>query len=104
MNELMHADIFFFITTIIVVLFGIVGLILAYYIVGITREVRYIARKVREESDNVSEDIAEIRGKLRESGMRFGGFLRTMASFFVGRIMSRPKKKSSSKRHVDDAE
>jgi hypothetical protein len=96
MNNLIHADIFFFITSVIVILFAIIGLVAAFYIVRILHSVRYIADKIKEESDNVSEDIAELREKIKDGGAKFGGIARTIAMFFLGKATSRRRRKSSS--------
>ncbi len=86
MNTLIHADIFFFITTIIALIAAIFGVIVAYYIILILRYVLYIVEKVRDESDNVSDDIAELRGRIKESEIKFSAIIRTIASFFFGKV------------------
>lgn len=94
MNSLLQADIFFFITTVIVLIFAVIGLIAAYYIVHILRSVRYIADKVKIESDHVTDDIHELRGRLKEGGAKFSTIIRTLASFFFAKATSKRKRKT----------
>ncbi len=67
MEAVLKADVFFFVTTIAVVILTILGIIIGVYLVRILREVEYIARVAREEVDELSEDISEIAGNIKES-------------------------------------
>src|SRR6185369_15127233 len=48
MQDIIHADIFFFITSIAVVIFTIIAAIVGMYMIGIMRDVRQITRRVRD--------------------------------------------------------
>jgi F0F1-type ATP synthase assembly protein I len=74
MEEVLKADVFFFVTTIAVVILTILGIIISVYLVRILREVEYIARVAREEVDELSDDITEIADGIKESveGLREG--------------------------------
>ncbi|MES3006000.1 MAG: hypothetical protein V4664_03585 [Patescibacteria group bacterium] len=94
METLIHADIFFLITSIVVVFFAIVVLVALYYVIHILRSVRYVVDKIRSESDHVSEDIAQLRGQIKERGLKFGTIFRTLAAFSIGKVGTRRRRMS----------
>lgn len=67
MEEVLKADVFFFVTTVAVMILTILGIIISVYLVRILREVEYIARVAREEVDELSDDITEIADDIKES-------------------------------------
>lgn len=78
MEEVLKADVFFFVTTIAVAIFTVFGTIVGIYIVRILREVEYMARVARKEVEIVASDIGDISESLKKSveGMRgIGGIL-----------------------------
>lgn len=81
MDTLIRADIFFFITSVVVVILGILFAIVLAYAVYILREVKEIVRIVRRESELLSEDIADLREKVVTEGFRWSfifGFMRKL--------------------------
>lgn len=99
MDTLIHADIFFFVTTILVVVLAILAAILVFYVIKIARSVFSITETVRKESENVAEDIKAFRQKVRDDSenMRgFGGFFRKilMGSSIFRQAAKRSKKKA----------
>lgn len=80
MNDFLKMDIFFVVTTIVAVLLGAFVLVALYYLIRILKSVDHLAKNVSEESDNVREDITELRGKVRDEGMK----LKHLADFFAG--------------------
>ena len=61
MNDFMKQDIFFFVTTIAVVLLTLLLAILMIYIIKITRDVKYILQKAKTEADLISQDLSDLR-------------------------------------------
>lgn len=97
MDKLIQADVFFFITGTVVIFIGIIVLIVSFYVIRILHSVRYIAKKIQSESDHVSEDIAELRGKIKEGGLKFSTIAKTLAAFFMGKAATRTRRKSETK-------
>lgn len=93
MQSLIQANIFFFITSVVVIIFATVLIVAAIYVVRILHSVRYIVDKIKKESDYVSEDIAELRGRIKDGGVTLSGIARTLASFFFSKATSRRKRK-----------
>lgn len=100
MDKLVHADIFFFITTCAIVVLTIIFGIALVYGIFIAKNVHYVVKKIKEESDNISGDIAHARQKIREQGMKVASYI----SFFKSLVSfgtARKAKKKSSKRSED---
>lgn len=104
MTSLIKSDIFFFVTTIAVVVLSVAGLLVTLMIFRILRHIEYVSKKIRQESDNLTDDIAEMRSKIKDQLIytRFGigSFLRL---FFGGNradgsgVKSTQNSKSKSK-------
>lgn len=86
MNDFIKQDIFFFITSIaVVVLTVLVGVLLVYFI-RISRNIHHISDKVRAETDVISEELGELRRNIRKEGVRIKHFAK-----FFGTIQRRKK-------------
>ena len=68
MNTLIHADIFFFITSIFIVFLTIGFVIMLAYIVPILKNIRYISMLARKEGDKLAQDIEGLRSTIKEEG------------------------------------
>ncbi len=94
-ESLIHADIFFFISTIALVVISIGLCIILYYVWGIAKNIRDISDKVAEESDEILEDVRKLRVSLRDEGVKWRHVLSLVRAFFV--------KKEKKARRVTDA-
>ncbi len=70
MNTLIHADIFFFVTTIAVVVVGAALTVLMVYLVKVFRNMRDITDAIKEEAVLLRKDIGDLRGEIRARGAR----------------------------------
>ncbi len=61
MTEILHANIFFIIASIGVILFTTLVCIAIYQIVKILRSVRTIVERVEEGSETLAEDVSQLR-------------------------------------------
>ena len=112
--SLIHADIFFYITSISVVLLTALLVILFYYLVKIARHLEHTAKRLREESDRIMEDVSIIRESIEEQGGRamsalrfiFGSFLHSKGSSRDGSGANKKDKKNtrskSKKEHSEE--
>jgi len=92
MNEFLKMDIFFFITTFVVIMLGAFALVALYYVIKILKSVDHVAENVSAESDNLREDVVILRSKIRDEGMKIKHFM----DFFGGMASrSRTKKKTT---------
>ncbi|MCF7865244.1 MAG: hypothetical protein K9M11_01955 [Candidatus Pacebacteria bacterium] len=88
-NTLIHADIFFFITTIALILLTILLILILTYVVKIVRAFSYIADKLKKESDNVADDIAELRERVKSEGEKVSNFWKFATGFFLNKVTSK---------------
>jgi uncharacterized membrane protein len=89
MDTLIHADIFFFVSTIALIVLSIGALIALIYIIRILRNVTHVSDKVKEESDEILKDMRELRGNIKSEGFSF----RRLGRFFGKMFRSRKSKK-----------
>lgn len=84
MRTLIHADIFFFVTAVFVVLLTIFLAIAGTYFVLILRDMKEISRKIRAEGEEIIEDVNELRKKIKEDSAGLRGIAR-MLGFLSGK-------------------
>ena len=70
MDTLVQADIFFFITSIAIVIVTIAVLIALFFLIQILRDVRYTSKRIREEADRIVSDVDDLRNFLKKEGKR----------------------------------
>lgn len=92
MNDFLKMDIFFFMTTLVVTFLGIFGVVALYYVIRILKNIEHLSNIAIEEANEIRDDIAEVRAKVRDEGLRFRGVL----DFFSG-MLTRPPKRSRRK-------
>lgn len=73
METFLKADIFFFVTTVIAVLFAVLGIVGVYYVIKILRDVSYLSQRAREEGDKIINSVDEIREEISKGGKKFSG-------------------------------
>ncbi len=86
MEGVLKSDIFFFITSLVVILIGIGSVMVFFYLVNILRDVKDVSRTVKEETRGIAEDLSQLRTKVKTGGVVVG-----VLTFFR-RLLSRSKK------------
>lgn len=85
METLIHADIFFFIATIWMVIISAIFVYILWNIAQIVKDARYISKKVREGSDILSEDLKELRTAVHTKGETFKYIIKYFKHLFFNR-------------------
>ena len=70
MDTLVQADVFFFITSIAIVLVTIATLMALFLLIQILRDVRYTTKRIREEADRIISDVEGLREFVKKEGKR----------------------------------
>ncbi|MDP1707271.1 MAG: hypothetical protein Q8L30_01845 [bacterium] len=78
MDDFLKMDIFFFVTTVAVVLFVFLGAVVTWRISRVLKNIEHISEQVALESDNIRLDLAEVRSDIR----RGKGKLKSLFDFF----------------------
>ena len=100
MNSLLQANIFFFITSVSVVLLTLGLLVIVYYLVGIVRDLRAIVAKVRKAGEGIEQDFEALRMNVREEGTKGKVIVDLVLGFVTQKLTTlltkRPKSKKPS--------
>ena len=94
MNTFIHADIFFFVTTIAVVVVAIALTVALVYLAKVLSDLKSITEQIREEAMLFREDIKDVRNEVRREGFRIERLLN------IFRIIT--KRKSSRSKSSGD--
>ncbi len=84
MNTLIHADIFFFVTTICVAVLTILIIVAWIYVIRILANVRSLTEKARVEGEFIIEEVGRLREKIHNERFGFRALYK-----FVRRIIGR---------------
>ena len=87
MNEFLKMDLFFFITTLAVVLLAAFGAIVLWRLSRVLKNIEYISEQVARETDAVRQDFAEVRADIR----RGKGRMKSVLDFLRKREKRVPK-------------
>ena len=93
MDTLIHADVFFFVTTVAVIILTIVFAVTLFYLIAVLRRARDIAEQIKEEATLVRHDIHDARMRVEREGFR----LKHVLDFFSS-IREERKNKSTSRK------
>jgi hypothetical protein len=93
MDTLIHADIFFFVTTIAVIVVAIAIVVVSFYLVGFLRRARDIAEEFKRETVLLREDVHNARMRVKAGGLR----LAHLFDFFRGMGGEKDKTNKKSK-------
>ena len=69
MESIIHADIFFFIASIGVIIFTIVAAVAGIYMIGIMRDVKCVTKRIRNGVEHISESAEEIVDDIKHDGI-----------------------------------
>lgn len=86
MDEVLHANIFFLISSIATVVFCILVSIILYHVLKLVRCARRILERVEAGSEQIAEDLTTVRSYIAQ-----GGMLGRMLSFFMPSSRSRKR-------------
>lgn len=92
MNEVLHANIFFVITSIATVAFAIMVCIAMYYVIKILISIRAILRRIEEGSDMIADDISTVRNFVAK-----GGLVSHLLGLFTGASKKTHPRRTSKK-------
>jgi hypothetical protein len=91
MQSLIHADIFFFITSVAVIIVTLLMAVALVYAIKILRDVKHVTTEVKAQSRVWLSDIDEMRRFFKSEGVRFAGLIGSIFRF-IGNKRKRKKK------------
>lgn len=93
METIIQADIFFFITSVAVIIFTICAIIVMIYVTRILRDMKHISKKVSEEGDKIIGDVEYLRETAKAEGMK----IKNVSDFFINLFIRRQKKEKAKR-------
>ena len=78
MTDFLKMDIFFFVTTVVVLAVGVISVYILWRIGRVMKYIEHISEKASEESDDIREDLKEMHKDIR----RGEGQLKSWFGFF----------------------
>jgi biopolymer transport protein ExbB/TolQ len=98
MNTLIHADIFFYVTTIVVIALGVCTLVLIFFLIKTFKHISEIAERIKKESAHIIDDVSELREKIKEEGTKMASVNKVMKGILVGKTIFDAFKKTKGKK------
>ena len=92
MDTIIHADIFFFITSIFVIVLTIGSALAFIYIIPALKDIRELSATAKKEGEKIAEDIEGIRSTVKEKGAKVKSIFDYFLSFFNRRKKTSQKK------------
>jgi hypothetical protein len=92
METLIHADVFFFVTTIAVIVVGATFTIALIYLIKILSDIRKISAQVNEEAILFRKDLGDLRSEVRADGFKIKYFIDFFTALFGRKKIPRSKK------------
>lgn len=93
MQSLVHADIFFFISTIALAVLGSFVAIGLYFLIGILRDVKEITARVNKASEHIENDLNSLRSSLRAEGSKVKGIADLLLGYVVRAVTPKVRRK-----------
>jgi uncharacterized membrane protein len=93
MDTLIHADIFFFVTTIAVIVVTALLVIVLIYLIRVLRQVEEIGKEIKAEAVLVREDIHGLRENIRRDGFKVQHFFNFVTGLIKRKMPSKRSKK-----------
>ncbi|HWB33996.1 MAG TPA: hypothetical protein VG753_01595 [Candidatus Paceibacterota bacterium] len=97
MDQVVHADIFFFITSIAVILVTVGVLVILYYLIPAARNLRDIVARIHKASGDVEKDFEDLRSTLRQEGLK-GKMLVDIVLGWIERMARPPVRRRAAKK------
>jgi len=96
MNDFLKMDIFFIITTLVVLMLGIVVTLILFRVWRILGHVEDISRDISEESALLRSDVAQMRARIKTEGFKFAHIM-SLFSSRVARFWGKEKSKKNGR-------
>ncbi len=96
-TSFIHADIFFFVSTIALVTIAAAIVVALVFLIGILKNLRDITDKGKAEWGEILADIQKLRASLRDEGVKWKHVVDLVRTFFVRDAVKKTKAKTTNK-------
>lgn len=98
MDELLKADIFFFITSVAVVVVAILMTVALVYVIRILRDVSDAVAIVKKEAESIARHAATVKDAVKDKVEYVGRFIASLAGATVTRAKKRKSKEPKAEK------
>jgi predicted PurR-regulated permease PerM len=102
MNDILHANIFFFISSVATVLIALLILIILFYIARIMRDVSDVVRKINKASADIEKDFQDLRHEVKNEGVKVRSIVDVALGFALSRIEKRTVRKPKAAPPIEE--
>jgi MFS superfamily sulfate permease-like transporter len=92
-TSIVKADIFFFVTTIAVVVLTLILSIIMIYLISILRYVKHISQIAKDQAEVISDDIDDLRGTIKTKGASLASIFDFLGSMTRKKVDKKTKRK-----------
>jgi len=78
MENIAKSDMFFFVTTIAVIVVTLILVVVFAYVIRIASDIKYIAGRAKQETDEIADDLKSARETLKAKGKTFATILSSL--------------------------
>jgi len=82
MDSIVKSEIFFFITSIAVIVLSVGAAVVLVYAIRVLRDVDHVAKLVRDESDLIAKDVSQLRESAEKEGVKISRLARLFRKYF----------------------
>lgn len=93
-TNLVHADIFFYISSIGFFVLAVLAVIVLVYLISLLNDLKQIFQIIKKQSTMIAEDIENLRGQVANGGMK----LRYLYGFISSLFFNKKKGKNNAKK------
>lgn len=104
MSDLVHADIFFFITSISVIVLSLLVAVALFYVVKILRDIQAISAKIRKASDELEQDFESLRSAVKGEGVRVKTIFDLFLEFIIAKFRGGSRRKAKKAQEKEETE
>lgn len=94
MNDILHANIFFFISSVATVIIAILISIILFYMARIIRDISEIVRKASKASADIERDFQELRSEIKTEATKVRALVDLALNFLMVHARKRTVRKS----------
>ncbi len=101
MNDILHANIFFFISSVATVLLAVLVSVILFYVARIVRDVSEIVAKVNKASTDIEHDFQDLRSEIKHEAVKVRAIVDVVLGFALSRMQKRTARKEKTSPPVE---
>lgn len=102
MQALVHADIFFFISTICLVVLSLFAAVGLYFVIGILRDVKDVSARLKKASVDIEKDLDKLRDAVKGEGVKVKGIADLVLGFIIRKLTPKIAKRKRASNDEED--